>query len=96
MSLMSSTRRGLPLCGGAVQCAAMRMFLGLGLLIVGILLIPNAALLGCVFLYCGWWVYEKSGLGGDDAFIALLQVAGAIGAIGTVAAFFWQRLRPFL
>lgn len=74
----------------------MRMFLGLGLLIMGILLLPNAALLGCVFMYGGWWVYEKSGLGGDEAFIAFMQIMGAIGAVGTAVAFIWQRVRNFL
>lgn len=70
-----------------------RLALTLPLVVFGLVLLATEALpLGLCLIAAGVWFYERPGGRGDESFIALLMLAGAIGALAVVAQFAWQHL----
>jgi hypothetical protein len=97
--------RGVLLCGvrsvvagmtraaWPLQSAPMRLALALLLFIPGCLMLASQFLpLGLVLMWCGWWMYERSGLRGGDGLGAVVMVLGALGALAIVGQYIAQRL----
>lgn len=72
----------------------MRLALGLGLTIPGLLLLATPLLpLGLLLVLAGWWVYERSGLRGGDGLITLTMLAGGLGVAMVFAQAAWEALQ---
>lgn len=71
----------------------MRLFLALGLVAAGVMLIPTAwVMLGVAMIAGGWWVHERSSMRDSDVPQAIVLAMAAIG----VAATFYDYLRTLL
>lgn len=69
----------------------MRLALMMALAIPGLMMLATPYLpLGLVFLWLGWWIYERSGMRDGDGFITLVLVLGGIGALAVVGQFLLQ------
>lgn len=78
---------------GPLQSELMRLALALLLFVPGFLMLASHFLpLGMVLMWCGWWVYERSGLRGGDGLGAVVMVLGALGALAIVGQYIAQRL----
>lgn len=71
----------------------MRLPLALLLFVPGLLMLASPFLpLGLVLMWCGWWVYERSGLRGGDGLAALVLLLGGLGAAAVTLQFVAERL----
>lgn len=69
-----------------MKLALMMVFAILGLMMLATPYLP----LGLLFLWVGWWIYERSGMRDGDGFITLLMVLGGLGALAVVVQFLLQ------
>lgn len=71
----------------------MRLTLTLLLFVPGMLMLASQFLpLGLVLMWCGWWVYERSGMRGGDGLAASVLALGGLGALAIALQFIAERL----
>lgn len=75
----------------------MRLLLGMGFAVFGMMLLATPWLpIGVAMIVGGWWIYERSGLRGDDVLPSLIFLLGGGYATWLVlsAAAQWIRTLP--
>jgi hypothetical protein len=70
------------------------MLIGLSMLVVviGLLMLPKAALAGLLVMAGGAWIFSKASGRSEDVFVGLLMIGGGAGAAAIFVQYLLQRL----